>query len=194
VSLRGLLNGQRMVALPTGAVLVVADVADASVATTPWLRLRYRASDGTQWERVIDEIECDPRREHSDSVSRDFVAAYWPAANVVALAGDSKAVLVSLVDGTPRLEIPLEFTGQSSLDVLELLVLVEPPALIVVSTRRVYALDPHPLTRWVWDPDGIVKSASVASPGVIVVEYYDVVDPALPLLSRRLDALTGRAL
>ena len=192
MSLRALLNGKPTLTLPSGWV-DISHVADAGIGQPAGVTLEgHHLADERVWEYGIIDLGPDPRGEHSDSLTRDFCALYWPDADAVVVAGETKAVFIGASTGQMRLEVPLEFTGQSSLEVLELLPDPESQLLFVVSTRLVVAVSPDLLVKWTWRPEGILRSAKVDSARSLALEYYDATNPELPAICARLDA-QGRA-
>lgn len=187
MSLRGLLNGQPVLTFPSGRI-EAADVADGSVGQGPEITLKCHLADGRVWECRLVDLGPDPRGEYSSSSARDFLGYYWADAEVLVVAGDSKAVIIDAKSGRILLEVPLLFTAQSSLDVLSVLADDEVRLLFLVSTRRVAAVGRDLRVKWTWQPEGIVKSVSSGSGGTLRFEYYDAADPELPAVAGTLNA------
>ena len=111
------------------------------------------------------------------SGERDFRVLEWLEAGLLLIAGDSACVTVDLERGVIVGRYHLDFTGLSSIDVLDLVLQSDGQFVVVVSTRRVWLLGLGGLS-FALDCRTPVRSARFEG-GDLVVEAIDADDPWL---------------
>jgi hypothetical protein len=103
------------------------------------------------------------------------------------IAGDPKAVLLNIDSGTVVAEVPLVFSGQSSLDVLEFISAPDGKTLAIVSTGRVVGVDCDGHERWAFRPKFLLQRVEAITPNGFTLIGFDMDEAKTPM--RRCSAL-----
>ena len=191
--LKGLLNGQTFLALGAGDRLQVVEVDPPSVGINHWSFELTRSRDhGTLavWSRRWEAMAGDPTSAFNRSTTVDYCATYWRRHDLVAIAGNAKAIIVSGANGDLLSYYSLWFT-EPSLDVLKIVESPDWSHLAVISTRRVIGLDSTGHAVWQWDAEGFLKPEIDVSGDSILLREVETHHPRLPVAERRLTFQTG---
>ncbi len=119
-----------------------------------------------------------------DSSHVDYRCFVWERARVVAIAGDSKAVLLDLGTGALRISLDLVLIDKPSLDVIDFLSGDSGRLLAIGSTRRVFVLNDECDVIASYSPKGPVVSLESISEEYLTLREFDVKDPRCPVVRR----------
>lgn len=124
------------------------------------------------WKTGPLPVEPDPQHRHTTSASADYVALYWPAADVVAVLGHPAALLLDTATGQVRERFSTHFIDKASLDVAELRLVDD--RLLISSTRLVWLVSPdlRPLERL--EPVGPLAGPPRVEGHTIRFDVYDI--------------------
>jgi hypothetical protein len=125
------------------------------------------------WRSQSFALDPEPSRTWSRSRTADYLASVWPAANVVVVVGDPRALLIDLESGVLRAELSLEFVGKESLEQEGVLLIDGGRRLVITSTRRLWVVDDSLEPALRYDPRFLFAGLPVEVNSELRVDEFD---------------------
>ena len=183
------LNGEKEVL--SDSVRISVDVPEVSRGYLRDVVVQCGSSGKTRWEKTISNIGVNPASKHLGGQRFDLKAFVWDEGGVLLIAGANKAVALDLSNGEVRLEVPLRFVHQPSLDLLEFH--LSRKQVLVFATKTVAAIDLNIKLSWIWNPEGLIRAFRDGCGG-IAVEMMDLRLAETPIIEVSVHPIDGPCL